>query len=153
MIIYYDSDFNEPDINPIEKGSINAIGNDVRTPHSFVIKSKNFNVVDLNLKVLIPDGYWLKIRSRSGLAVKHGIFAIAGVIDNDYTGNIKVALVNMGNDDYFFEKGDKICQFILEKEHHGTFQRVDFKNSNYMQNIIEKKSLTRGEKGFGSTGK
>ena len=89
----------------------------------------------------IPEGYYGRICPRSGLANKHGIDVLAGVIDSDYRGEIKVILINFGEDRFCTGPGDKIAQIIFQK-----YEEVQF-------NIVEKLNDTeRGSGGFGSTG-
>ncbi len=93
--------------------------------------------------VAIPDGYELQIRTRSGLAVKHGITLInsPGTIDADYRGEIKIPLINHGKEPFAVSRGDRIAQMILAPVVQAKFQ------------VVEKLDETvRGEGGFGHTG-
>lgn len=90
----------------------------------------------------IPDGYFVVIKPRSGLAVKNGIDVLAGVIDSGYRGEWGVALINLGQEPYEFKKGDKIAQAIILP-----YEQVQ---------IVESEDLgesDRGAGGFGSTGR
>ena len=97
----------------------------------------------IGLKSGIPDGYFVQINPKSGLAVKNGIDTLAGVIDSGFRGEWVVALINFGRKAYQFKKGDKIAQGILLP-----VPKVK---------IVEVRQISddsqRGEKGFGSSGR
>ena len=97
-------------------------------------------LVDTNIQAKIPDGYYGRIAPRSGLAYKDGIDVLAGVIDSDYRGELKVILLNTGNVTKTFQTGDRIAQLILEKAARPNIEVVD--------NLDE---TERGAGGFGST--
>lgn len=93
------------------------------------------------LAMAIPDGYVGLIWPRSGLAVKHGIDVLAGVVDSSYRGELKVSLINHGERPVEFRPGDRIAQILI--------QPVS------IQQPIEVSTLDdtdRGVKGFGSSG-
>lgn len=96
--------------------------------------------------VVIPEGYELQVRSRSGLAAKHGVIVLnaPGTIDSDYRGEVKVILHNAGFEPYIIKPGDRIAQMVLAK-----VETVEW------ELVREKEALgktDRGEGGFGSTG-
>ncbi|GBE16406.1 deoxyuridine 5'-triphosphate nucleotidohydrolase [bacterium BMS3Abin15] len=91
----------------------------------------------------IPDNYTGLIWDRSGLAVKEGIISIAGVVDSGYRGEIKVALVNLGQNSYEIKRGEKIAQMIIQK-----FEKPEFIEADKWDD----KETSRGEGSFGSTG-
>ena len=99
-------------------------------------------LVGTGICVQYPEGYGALLRDRSSVATKRNLFVVAGVIDNGYTGEIKVALYNAGEDVQRIGHGEKIAQMIL-------IPTVDFKVEQV--NNIES-SDGRNEKGFGSTG-
>ena len=92
----------------------------------------------------IPQGYEVQVRSRSGLAVKHGVFVLnsPGTIDSDYRGEVKVILANTGNAPFTIKRGDRIAQLVVAP----VAADIDFAESG---NISETK---RGAGGFGHTG-
>ena len=94
--------------------------------------------------VEIPLGYEAQIRPRSGLAAKHGISLVntPGTIDADYRGEIKVIMINLSNENYTIHDGDRIAQMVISKVEHIHWKVVD-----------ELEQTTRGEGGFGHTGK
>ena len=89
----------------------------------------------------VPQGYALTIRSRSGLAFKHGVTAMHGTVDADFRGEVMVLLHNMGKNDVVISDGDRIAQAMLVAA-----PRIEFE-------VAEQLSLTeRGANGLGSTG-
>ena len=92
----------------------------------------------------LPDGVEAQIRARSGLSIKHGITMINGVgtVDSDYRGEWNIPLVNLSNEPYTINDGDRIAQAIFSK-----YERVEFEITD------EINDTERGEGGFGHTGK
>ena len=91
----------------------------------------------------IPLGYEIQVRPRSGLAAKNGITVLntPGTIDSDYRGELKVILINLGNQAFTVNNGDRIAQIILSPVTIADFRLTDSLSD-----------TERGEKGFGSTG-
>lgn len=98
-------------------------------------------LVSTGCSFAIPHGYYGRIADRSGNACKLGIHVLAGVIDSQYRGEVKVCLINLSEQPLRIKYGDKIAQMILTKIHEGEMQEVD-----------ELDSTKRGADGFGSTG-
>jgi len=100
-------------------------------------------LIPSGLKMAIPEGYEAQIRPRSGLALKHGITLLntPGTIDADYRGEVKVLMINLGNEVYTVNHGDRIAQMVL-----APVTRLPVMEVN---NLSKTK---RGEGGFGSTG-
>ena len=96
---------------------------------------------------IIPDGYWVQFRERSGLASKQGIKLSAGVIDSGYTGEWKVILLNTTKDYQVIYPGTAICQFTIEKINPVTDIFVMSKE----EYEYEASKKVRGTKGFGSS--
>jgi dUTP pyrophosphatase len=122
-----------------------SAGMDARAeiPEDIVIAPLKRKLIPTGLKVAVPHGYTLDVDSRSGLAVKNGIFVLnaPGIVDADYRGDIGVIVANLGDEPFTVKRGDRICQLLLRK-----VERVEWK-------VVEKLSETgRGEGGFGSTG-
>ena len=82
------------------RGSAQAAGHDLYANESKPIPARGQEVVRTGISITPPSGTYGRIAPRNGMAVKHRIAVNAGVIDSDYTGEIKVVLVNMGNQDY-----------------------------------------------------
>lgn len=95
------------------------------------------------LYIELPIGYEAQIRPRSGLACKHGVTVVnsPGTIDADYRGEIKVCLINLSNDAWIIEPGDRIAQMVVAKH-----ERVEWEE---VENLSE---TERGDGGFGHTG-
>lgn len=102
-------------------------------------------VLNTGLYFMIPEGYEVQIRSRSGLAAKHGISVLnsPGTIDSDYRGEICIILQNNGPDDYLVCTGDRCAQAVFKKARQAKLKRV----------TSMRLDTKRGDKGFGSTGK
>ena len=73
-------------------------------------------LVPTGFAMALPPGYEAQIRPRSGLAVKHGIGIInsPGTIDSDYRGEVKIALINMGEDDFLLRRGERVAQMVIQ---------------------------------------
>ena len=101
-------------------------------------------LIPTGLKAEIPQGYEIQLRARSGLSIKHGITLInaIGTVDSDYRGEICVGLVNLSNESYTINPGERIAQIIVCKVEHPAITICE-----------ELSSSIRGEGGFGSTGK
>lgn len=100
-------------------------------------------MVPTGLYIKLPEGYEAQIRPRSGLAIKHGISVInsPGTIDSDFIGQVMVLLINLSNNDFFINDGDRIGQMIINK-----YEKI-------IWSVVDKLEETkRGEGGFGSTG-
>ncbi len=100
-------------------------------------------MVPTGLSMAVPRGFECQVRSRSGLAAKHGVFALnaPGTIDSDYRGEVKVILANMSTEPFVIERGMRIAQLVVARHEHVEWNVVD---------TLEE--TTRGEGGFGSTG-
>ena len=110
---------------------------------SVFIKKGECVLIPVGIKIALPLGYEAQIRSRSGLALNHGVVVLnsPGTIDADYRGEIKVLLMNHGNDDFEIKRGDRIAQMIINK-----FEMLEFFETD------ELPETNRNENGFGSTG-
>ncbi len=123
-----------------------SAGMDVRAclNEPVIIKPLERKLIPTGLYVEIPKGFEIQIRPRSGLALKKGITVLntPGTIDADYRGEIGVILVNISQEDFVVENGERICQMIVAA--HETVK----------WNLVEKLGETeRGAGGFGHTGK
>ncbi len=101
-------------------------------------------MVPTGLSVAIPQGYEIQVRPRSGLAAKHGLTCLntPGTIDSDYRGEIKVILVNLGQEAFTIQRGERIAQLVLAPVTRLAWQAVDSLDQ-----------TARGAGGFGSTGR
>lgn len=121
-------------------------GFDLRANEGGVLRPLERRLVGTGLFFELPDGYELQIRPRSGLAYKNGVTVLnsPGTVDTGYRGEIKVLLVNISNEDFYWEKGERIAQGVIS-------HRI---SSDY-GDLIEVSEITeseRGSGGFGSTG-
>jgi dUTP pyrophosphatase len=99
-------------------------------------------VIPTGLAIQLPTGTYGRIAPRSGLAVKHGVDVLAGVVDPDYTGELKVVLVNTDlRRAFMIRPGYRIAQLILEN-----YSTAEIEETPYVE------QTERGEEGFGSTG-
>ncbi len=101
-------------------------------------------LVKTGLHIELPEGYEAQIRPRSGLAYKHGISIVnsPGTIDADYRGEIGVLLVNLSNEEFIIEDGERIAQMVIAKHENVVWEEVEMLNDSL-----------RGAGGFGHTGK
>ena len=101
-------------------------------------------LIPTGISMAIPEGYEAQVRPRSGLAAKHGVTVLntPGTIDSDYRGEIKVILINLGNDNFRIIRGDRIAQLVFQKVARAELIEVE-----------ELSDSSRGDGGFGSTGR
>jgi len=123
--------------------TIGSAGCDVRSTHSATINPGDKLLVKTGLYVEIPIGYEIQVRPRSGLAFKHGITVLnsPGTIDADYRGEIGVILINLSENDFVIEDGERVAQMVIAKHNQADWNEV-----------IELTETDRGAGGFGSTG-
>src|SRR5262245_61453095 len=93
--------------------SSGAAGADLRASEEVVIAPGARAAVGTNLHIEIPSGHVGLVWPRSGLAVKHGIDTLAGVIDSDYRGEVRVVLVNHGHEPFAIHTGERIAQLLI----------------------------------------
>lgn len=123
-----------------------AAGMDLRAnlQEPVVLQSLERTLLPTGLFIELPDGYEAQIRPRSGLAIKQGITCLntPGTIDSDYRGEIKVILINLSKEPQTVNHGDRIAQMII-----ASVTKAD------LILVQQLNSTTRGERGFGHTGK
>jgi dUTP pyrophosphatase len=100
--------------------------------------------VPTGIQIALPDGYVGLVHPRSGLAVKHGITVLntPGTIDSGYRGEIQVILLNTSDQEFVFERGERIAQLVIQNYEEAKFVEVD-----------QLPGTERGEGGFGSSGR
>ena len=125
-----------------EYGSQAAAGADLRASEALVIPPGGRAAVPTAVRLEIPPGHAGLVWPRSGLAVRHGIDTLAGVIDSDYRGEVKVVLVNHGDQPFAIAPGDRIAQLLVQRIDRATFRAADAVGDS-----------GRGSGGFGSTGR
>jgi dUTP pyrophosphatase len=125
-----------------EYSSTGAAGADLRASEAVAIAPGARAAVPTAIRLQIPPGHVGLVWPRSGLAVRHGIDTLAGVIDSDYRGEVRVVLVNHGDEPFRVEKGDRIAQILVQRVERAAFTAVP--------SIAD---TDRGGGGFGSTGR
>ena len=116
-----------------------SVGSDFYSPANYIIPPHSQLLIPTKIKLRIPPGHYGRLASKSGLAILHHLHVGKGVIDPDYTGEIKVLLTNTAPRAYSIGKGDPIAQLILEKVSLPILKRVK-----------ELPPTTRREQGCGS---
>ncbi len=135
-----------------QRGSKQAAGYDLFADENLTIQPCRYDnetkllsigqaLISTSIAIKIPDGYYARIASRSGLAVKSYLEVGAGVVDSDYRGEVKVLLRNLGSIPYEVKQGTRIAQLIIEKI-----------TTPEVEEVIDLDVTDRGEGGFGSTG-
>lgn len=126
--------------------TIASAGMDLRAnvPEPSTLKPLQRAIVKTGLFIELPIGFEAQVRPRSGLAAKKGITVLnsPGTIDADYRGEIGVILVNLSNEDFTIENGERIAQLVIAKHERAVWEEVS-----------ELEETIRGSGGFGSTGK
>jgi dUTP pyrophosphatase len=121
-----------------------AAGMDLRSAESLTIKPNARALVTTGIAIALPLGFEAQVRPRSGLAVKHGVTVLnsPGTIDCDYRGEIKVPLINHGDEDFVITRGDRIAQMVIAPAPQVMLEEVSMLDE-----------TPRGIGGFGSSGK
>lgn len=125
------------------RGSDRSAGYDLysASPEPIIVPASGKALIKTNIAVAIPPNHYGRVAPRSGLTWKHFIDVGAGVIDEDYRGDVGVILFNHGCNDFTVNHGDRIAQLILERISTPEVEEVD-----------ELPETVRGTDGFGSTG-
>ena len=123
-----------------KKATPGSIGLDLFTPTDMFVPAKEQVLIHTDLILVPTQGHYIRIASKSGLALKYGLTVKGGVVDPDYQGNVRVLLRNHSDQAHIFEEGEAIAQVIMEKA--------------AMPVVVEMKiakDTERGTGGFGST--
>lgn len=122
-----------------------SAGMDLRADieEAFTLKPLERKLVPTGLFISLPEGYEAQVRPRSGLALKHGITVLntPGTVDADYRGEVGVVLVNLSNEPFTVEPGERIAQMVIAKHEQADFVVVE-----------ELDETERGAGGYGHTG-
>lgn len=132
--------------NPLpEYSTKDSAGMDVRAmlDEPITLRPLERALIPTGLHIQLPEGYECQIRPRSGLALKKGITVLntPGTIDADYRGEIKIILINLSNEPFTIENGERICQMVIKEYVKATLTQVD-----------DLDDTERGAGGFGHTG-
>jgi dUTP pyrophosphatase len=130
-----------PGVEPPCYAHAGDAGFDLRAGCELVIPAGGRVMAPTGIRMAIPPGYVGLVWDRSGLAAKHGIHCLAGVIDSGYRGEVKVVMQNLGSEPFTLERGMRIAQMLIQPVAKAELVRVD--------NLEDS---SRGEGGFGSTG-
>lgn len=108
-----------------------------------VLEAGAIALIPTGFAIAVPEGFEAQIRPRSGLAVKHGIGIInsPGTIDSDYRGEVKIAVINLGEKNYTFRRGDRIAQMVVKRVYQARLKVVE-----------QLDETVRNTGGFGHTG-
>jgi dUTP pyrophosphatase len=120
-----------------------SAGLDLRSSETLVLKPGARALIGTGIAIALPQSFEAQVRPRSGLAVKHGVTVLnaPGTIDADYRGEIKVPLINHGEEDFTIARGDRIAQMVV-----GPVVQVALKP------VTSLDETERGACGFGSSG-
>ncbi len=125
--------------------TVGSSGMDVRAnlTQEIVLKPGQRALIPTGLSIELPEGFEAQIRARSGLAIKYGIGLVNGIgtIDSDYRGEIKIPLINWGDEDFVIRHNDRIAQLVVCR-----YERVLWEQVETLQ------ETERGKGGFGHTG-
>lgn len=125
--------------------TINSAGLDLRAniEESIILKPMERKLIPTGLFMALPVGYEGQVRPRSGLAIKKGITVLnsPGTIDADYRGEVKVILINLSNEDFVIEPGERIAQLVITKYERAEWESVE---------VLDE--TERGTEGFGHSG-
>jgi dUTP pyrophosphatase len=132
--------------NPLpDYSTSSSAGMDLRAnlEQEVILKPLERKLIPTGLFMELPEGFEAQIRPRSGLALKKGISVLntPGTIDADYRGEIRIILVNLSDEEFVVEHGERICQMVINK--------VETIQWNQVESLDESE---RGEGGFGHTG-
>jgi dUTP pyrophosphatase len=126
--------------------TVQSAGMDLRADLDgpLVLKPFERKLIPTGLFIQLPDGYEAQIRPRSGLAINKGVTVLnsPGTIDADYRGEIKIILINLSQEDFIVNKGERIAQMIISAHQQAVWDEV-----------AQLDDSERGEGGFGHTGK
>ena len=135
----------EADDRPLPSyATTGAAGLDLRSAENLTIKAGMRALVATGIAIALPENLEAQVRPRSGLATRHGVTVLnaPGTVDSDYRGEIKVPLINLGQDDFIIARGDRIAQMVF-----APVVRIDLREVSLLDETL------RGQGGFGSSGK
>lgn len=146
-----------PEAYPPTKGSVKAAGYDLKSAFDCSVPARGKALVDTGLKVELPEGCYGRIAPRSGLAVKNFIdvggtcvggvlglfyyiffFCVAGVVDEDYRGVVKVVLFNHSDTPFEIKSGDRIAQLICERIFYPDLEEVKVSFIKHRENMVKR---------------
>ncbi|MFH1850054.1 MAG: dUTP diphosphatase [archaeon] len=131
------------DVKTPEYAHLGDSGVDLHSAEKYELKPMDRVLVSTGIKIAIPIGYEGQVRPKSGLAIKQGLSVVntPGTIDAGYRGEVKVIVINLGNETALIDEGQKIAQLVITRVEQAQFEEVS-----------ELDDTSRQEGGFGSTG-
>ena len=120
-----------------------SAGMDLRAniPESITLQPLERRLIPTGLHIALPEGYEAQVRPRSGLALKHGVLNSPGTIDSDYRGELMVLLINLSQDPFTVNDGERIAQLVIARHEQAVLTAVE---------VLDK--TERGAGGYGHTG-
>lgn len=130
---------------PVYANEKSDSGADVFSIDNYTLQPGERKLIKTGIAIALPDRYECQVRSKSGLALKKGLMVLnsPGTVDNGYRGEIGVILYNASNETQLIEKGDKIAQLVI----------VQVEQTQFIEVNKLPEDTSRGESGFGSTGR
>lgn len=125
----------------------NPAGLDIFVPNTFqpaVLRPNTNILISTGLKLNIPEGYYVEVKNRSSVAAKLNLVVGACIIDNDYQGEVKVDIHNIGTEHILISPGSKIAQLVIHKKYDYKLEQVD-------DSELYSTTTERGEGAFGSS--
>ncbi len=117
-------------------------GLDMYTCEAVTVAPGERVTVSTGIAMEIPEGYVGLVWDKSGISIKGGLKTMGGVVDSPYRGEIMIGIINLSSEPYVFEKGHKVAQMVIQK-----------KENVVVEEVTELSDTSRGQGGFGSTGK
>lgn len=128
-----------------EYATVDSAGMDLKAniDEPITLKPLERKLIPTGIHIQLPEGYEAQIRPRSGLSIKKGIGVLntPGTIDADYTGEIMVILINLSNEDFIVNPGERVAQMVINK-----YEKITWKS------VVKLEETERGSGGFGHTG-
>ncbi len=140
--------------SPYNKRPGSDVGFDLPAANAGTIAPWTFQKVETGVIIRPPKGYFFQVETRSSQGAT-GILKSRGIIDEGYTGTVKVMLFNFSNNPYEYAKGDMIAQLVLHKNYSGDFpiETIPFRETSDYLLYDDTPGPVRGKQGFGSSGK
>ena len=123
MLMYY-VEMSSKAVTPT-RATEHSVGLDLYSPSDYIMSPCSHLQIPTQIKIKIPLGHYGRLASKSGLSMVHQVHVGAGVIDPDYTGEVKVLLINAAPCYHYIKRGDPIAQLILEKVSLPILRKVD----------------------------
>lgn len=130
------------------KATPQSAGLDLFSTTDITIPANNKVIIDTGIAIHLPKGFYGRLADRSSLAAKYSLHVLAGVIDSDFRGSIKIVIFNLSDEDYQIKKDQRVAQIIIEK--YQNIKKLEV-NSNIIDIDLHREDL-RSIDSFGSSG-